>query len=48
MSQSNLYYHFKKNDALIKALFPMIQDTFLEHRKQDTVDMPPLRTSSPY
>lgn len=38
MSQSNLHYHFKTKDALMKALFCMIQDTFTERRKQDAVD----------
>ena len=38
MSQSNLHYHFKTKDALMKALFGMIQDKFTERRKQDTVN----------
>lgn len=38
MSQSNLHYHFRTKDALMKALFGMIQDKFMERRKQDTVD----------
>lgn len=38
MSQSNLHYHFKTKDALMKSLFCMIQDTFTARRKQDTAE----------